>query len=67
MSDKVVVELDKYEQGAITRILLNTSNQMKSEKKDTQVVNELLKKVVRAPSKKKKAFSPKEKKVKYER
>ena len=54
MSDeKRVLELDKYEYGAVVNIINEKRTNMMNEKQDTEFVDEILRKVIKAPSKKK--------------
>lgn len=61
--EKRVVELDRYEYGAVVNIINEKRNSMMDEKKDTEFVSEILSKVLKAPKKKKFTL----KKDRYER
>jgi len=64
MSDeKRVLELDKYEYGAVVNIINDKRTDMMNKQEDTEFVDEILRKVIKAPSKKKGLL----KKVKDER
>ena len=54
--EKRVLELDKYEYGAVVNIINEKRNSMMNEKKDTEFVSEILSKVLKAPKKKKFTF-----------
>lgn len=64
--EKRVLVLDRYEYGAMIRIINDQRTKMLQEKQDTEVVNEILKKVLKAPTKKHKSYK-KEKCSTYER
>lgn len=54
MSDeKRILELDRYEYGAVVNIINEKRTNMINEQKDTEFVDEILRKVIKAPSKKK--------------
>lgn len=51
-SEKRVVELDKYEYGAVLVLINEKRNNLIRERQNTDFINEILKKVIKAPSKK---------------
>ena len=65
--EKTVLTLDKYETGIILRILNDRRTQMIQEDKDPEIVNEIMKKVLKAPSKKHGLFYRRAKHKEYER
>jgi hypothetical protein len=50
--EKVILELDRYEEGAIIKALNDMRTSRLAEGKPTDVENELLLKIIRAPAKK---------------
>ncbi len=54
--EKRVLELDKYEYGAVVSIINEKRADMLVKKEDTDFVDEILKKVIKAPQKKKTLF-----------
>ncbi|MDR1320288.1 MAG: hypothetical protein LBK56_02525 [Gracilibacteraceae bacterium] len=50
--EKVILELDRYEEGAIIRALNDMRNKEIAEQNPTDSLNELLLKIIRAPAKK---------------
>jgi hypothetical protein len=50
--EKVVLELDRYEEGAIIKALNDMRNREIAEQKSTDVADELLLKIIRAPTRK---------------
>jgi hypothetical protein len=50
--EKVILELDRYEEGAIIKALNDMRTNRLAEGKPTDVENELLLKIIRAPAKK---------------
>ncbi len=54
--EKRVLELDKYEYGAVVSIINEKRVDMLGKKEDTDFVDEILKKVIKAPQKKKSLF-----------
>lgn len=64
--EKRVLILDRYEYGAMITIINEKRNNLLKERKDTEFVNEILKKVLKAPTKSKR-FYQKEKNLSYER
>jgi len=65
--EKRVLVLTPYEYGAMIRIINDKRTDLIREQKDTEVVNEILRKVLKAPTKNKKLFYKKEKCQSYER
>ena len=63
--EKRVVELDEYEHKAIVNIINEKRTDMINHNKDDDFINEILVKVIKAPTKKKSLF--KKDKNKYER
>lgn len=66
IEEKTVLALDKYELGILLRILNDRRTQMIQEEKDPDIVNEIIRKVLKAPTKKNK-FYKKAKSTYYER
>ncbi|MBE5820562.1 MAG: hypothetical protein IJE05_06775 [Clostridia bacterium] len=66
VEEKTVLVLDEYEIGAIIRILNDRRTEMLKQQKDPEVVTEILKKVLKAPTKKQR-FYKKGKNTNYER
>lgn len=62
--EKRVLVLDRYEYGIILKIINDRRTAMLNENKDTELVNEILKKVIKAPTNR---FYKKDKKMCYER
>lgn len=54
--EKRVLELDKYEYGAVVSIINEKRANMLGKREDTDFVDEILKKVIKAPQKKKSLF-----------
>jgi hypothetical protein len=50
--EKVILELDRYEEGAIIKALNDMRNRGIAEQKPTDVADELLLKIIRAPTRK---------------
>ena len=48
--EKRVLVLDRYEYGIILKIINDRRTAMLNENKDTELVNEILKKVIKAPT-----------------
>ncbi len=59
--EKRVLELDRYEHKAIANILLEKRTTLIEENKDNDFIDEILEKVLDAPTKKKSLFNKKEK------
>lgn len=66
MEEKTILTLDKYEVGIMLRILNDRRTQMIQEQESPELVDEILKKVLKAPTKKQ-MFYKKAKKFNYER
>ena len=66
VEEKTVLVLDEYEIGAIIRILNDRRTEMLKQQKDPEVVTEILKKVLKAPTKMQR-FYKKGKNTNYER
>ena len=64
--EKRVLVLDRYEYGIILKIINDRRTAMLNENKDTELVNEILQKVIKAPTKKHR-FYKKDKEMCYER
>ena len=54
--EKTYLEMDEYEHGIITNALNDMRNELIEEKRPTDVVDDLLLKVIDAPKKKKRWF-----------
>jgi hypothetical protein len=54
-ADTVVVELDRYERGAVLASLADTRNQLVQEGRATDTVSEAIIKVAHAPAKKRRS------------
>ncbi len=54
--EKRVAELDEYEHRAVVNIINEKRTDMISKNEDTQFINEILEKIINAPSKKKSLF-----------
>ena len=54
--EKRVAELDEYEHRAVVNIINEKRTDMISKNEDTQFINEVLEKIINAPSKKKSLF-----------
>jgi len=63
---KIILVLDKYEYGAMIRIINDQRTNMIKQKQDPEIATEILKKVLKAPTKKQR-FYKKEKVSSYER
>lgn len=63
---KVVLVLDRYEHNAIIRMINDQRTNMIKQNQDTEIANEILLKVLKAPTKKQR-FYKKEKVSSYER
>jgi hypothetical protein len=50
--EKVILELDRYEEGAIIRALSDMRNKEIAEQNPTDSLNDLLLKIIRAPQRK---------------
>lgn len=59
--EKRVLELDRYEHKAIANILLEKRITLIEENKDNDFIDEILEKILDAPTKKKSLFNKKEK------
>ena len=58
--EKTYLEMDEYELGIITNALNDMRNELIEEKRPTDVVDDLLLKVIEAPKKKKRWFQREE-------
>lgn len=58
--EKRVPELDEYEHRAVVNIINEKRTDMINKKEDTEFINEILEKMINAPSKKKTLFNKKD-------
>jgi len=65
VKEKTVLTLDQYEIGIILRILNDRRTEIIQQKKDPEIVDEIMKKVLKAPTKKQRFY--KKSKSEYER
>ena len=54
--DKRILELDEYEHRAVVNIINDKRTEMRSKNEDTDFINEILEKIIYAPTKKKVLF-----------
>jgi hypothetical protein len=52
MNSKRVIKLDQYEFGAVVNIINEKRNSLINQKANTEFINEILEKVIKAPTKK---------------